>query len=280
VADKFFKEANAPLDARIRHYFVDSSLTPLLVQENYLTAIGAGGPAPQQQMQALNRAASAAEAIAQADVIGTRIVREQQWGLAPVHGVMSCAKPGWHAAGHIGQLKFPSWLGRNSTFIKRQRLLREVSSHIQPHISGSRAEIRASYLAGLRRPLVRGLETRGADAIDDTIELMDQYSLTKDDFDTILEMQLSANGVPEGNNIPSNVKAGLTRQYNKTHLAAQKLSKGSAGGGVGGRFNEDGIAVDDDPEDEEDVDEDDKLLTAKPKKPAAKGKAKTAGKSR
>eukprot|EP00967_Tisochrysis_lutea_P064270 scaffold83181_cov25-Tisochrysis_lutea.AAC.5 len=32
VADKFFKEANAPLDARIRHYFVDSSLTPLLVQ--------------------------------------------------------------------------------------------------------------------------------------------------------------------------------------------------------------------------------------------------------
>lgn len=63
--------------------------------------------------------------------------------------------------------------------------------------------------------------------------------------------QLSANGVPEGNNIPSNVKAGLTRQYNKTHLAAQKLSKGSAGGGVGGRFNEDGIAVDDDPEDEE-----------------------------
>jgi hypothetical protein len=32
VADKFFKEASAPLETRIRNYFVDSGMTPLLVQ--------------------------------------------------------------------------------------------------------------------------------------------------------------------------------------------------------------------------------------------------------
>ena len=32
VADKFFKESNAPLEKRLRHYFVDSSMTPLMVQ--------------------------------------------------------------------------------------------------------------------------------------------------------------------------------------------------------------------------------------------------------
>ena len=32
VADKFFKEPNSALDQRLRHYFVDSSMTPLMVQ--------------------------------------------------------------------------------------------------------------------------------------------------------------------------------------------------------------------------------------------------------
>lgn len=32
ITDKFFKEPDAPLDKRLRNYFVDSSMTPLLVQ--------------------------------------------------------------------------------------------------------------------------------------------------------------------------------------------------------------------------------------------------------
>ena len=32
VADRFFKEPKSSLDSRLRHYFVDSGLTPLLVQ--------------------------------------------------------------------------------------------------------------------------------------------------------------------------------------------------------------------------------------------------------
>ena len=35
VAGKFFREANTPLDTRIRHYFVDSSMCPLLVQVSH-----------------------------------------------------------------------------------------------------------------------------------------------------------------------------------------------------------------------------------------------------
>jgi hypothetical protein len=49
---------------------------------------------PLQQLQQLNRVAAAAESIADADIVGSRIGREQQWSLAPLAGVLACAKPG------------------------------------------------------------------------------------------------------------------------------------------------------------------------------------------
>jgi len=41
---------------------------------------------------------AAAESIAEGDVVGSRISRTQQWGLAPLQGVLACAKPGWHVS--------------------------------------------------------------------------------------------------------------------------------------------------------------------------------------
>ena len=98
VADKFFKADGGDFEQRLRHYFVDSSMTPLLVQENYLSAgimtpQGPGWPAAKQQAFQLHRTQMAAEYIAMSDVVGTRILKEQQWGLA-AHGALSCIAPG------------------------------------------------------------------------------------------------------------------------------------------------------------------------------------------
>eukprot|EP00962_Isochrysis_galbana_P056910 scaffold29055_cov71-Isochrysis_galbana.AAC.1 len=63
---------------------------------------------------------------------------------------------------------------------------------MQLHISASKEEVRASYLPALRKPLVRPLEVEGAAGVNQTLQLMDAYGLTKDDLDAILEMQVHA----------------------------------------------------------------------------------------
>ena len=132
VADKFFREPNADFDRRLRHYFVDTSMTPLLVYENYLSISPPPPPGlPPAQLQAwlLHRATLASEFIACSDVVGARILKEQQWGLAPLHGALSCLAPGYMMQGNLGRLQFPQWLGRNSTGnSKRQRPLRALGA--------------------------------------------------------------------------------------------------------------------------------------------------------
>ena len=63
--------------------------------------------------------------------VGCRIMSDQQWSLAPLHGVLACARPGFMLAGPLGRPGFPSWLGKNSTMTKRARLLREFGGHMQ-----------------------------------------------------------------------------------------------------------------------------------------------------
>ena len=105
------------------------------------------------------------------------------------------------------------------------------------------------------------------------IAQMDAYSLSKDDFDAIMEFQLLAPGAtPDISAVPSAVKAALTRKYNQSHQAMSKVSGTRA---ISDRYTE---QDDDGPDDDDDDEEDpaDKLIQkAKPKgKPASKGKGK------
>lgn len=54
--------------------------------------------------------------------------------------------------------------------------------------SGDRHEIRQQYLPVLWTELVKKLEVEGKEAVEDIIELMDSYFLTKEDFDAIMEL--------------------------------------------------------------------------------------------
>jgi len=278
VAGKFFREANtAPLDARLRHYFVDSSMTPLLVQDAYVGA-GASMPMPpqvppeRQPLFRLTRVAEAAESIAEADVVGNRILREQSWSLAPLHGALSCARPGFLLAAPVGRPGFPQWLGRNSTTNKRARLLRECAGHMQAHASGDKAEIRQAYFPALRKQLLAPLRERGNDGIAEVLGMLDAYNLSKDDFDTIMELELLSSPAAKASvaEIPTAVKSALTRKYNQSHCAFKKTL--SSAPSVQERYGED----DEVEEDEEAADAEEKLI--KKKEPSkAKGKAKAGG---
>ena len=231
VAARLFAPGAQSLDGRLRHYFVDSSMMPLMVQESYLNSNWAGVSNDALKLQ---RASLAADAIASADVLGKRIVSEQLWSLSQAHGALSCVAPGFYAQGVVGRPTFPQWLGRNSTATKRQRLLREISGHLGAKVSASKDEVRASYVSALRGPLLTPLAERGADGIDDVIGTLDDYGLTKDDFDSIMELELLPKKTDKSafTALPSSVKSALTRKYNKAHAAVKKGAPPRAAAGV------------------------------------------------
>ena len=47
-----------------------------------------------------------------------------------------------------------------------------------------------AYVPALRTQLLKPLLERGSDAIPEVIAMLDEYQLTKDDFDAIMELEL------------------------------------------------------------------------------------------
>ena len=236
-------------EQRLRHYFVDSSMTPLLVHENFLqtnVSMPNNIPPKSHAAYALHRAMHAADFVASSDVVGTRILKDQQWGLAPLHGALSCIAPGHYMRGNLGRVQFPQFLGRTSTTNKRARLLREATCRMASTISGSKTEVRGSYIPALRPYLLQPLLHSGADGIETTIERLDAYGLSKDDFDSVMEFEVrclppslashifdslasyilpppplpsqllvGANAKPAMSALSTAVKSSLTRKYNQ-----------------------------------------------------------------
>ena len=279
VADQFFRDGS--LESKLRAYFVDSSMTPLLVQENYLSCHPhcpqQWAPAKRQQYE-LHRVTLAAELIAMSDTVQTQIMSQQEWGLAPLCGVLSTVGPGLMMRGTgPGRMQFPGWLGRNSTANKRQRLLKEAAAHMAGKISAGKAEVRQSYVPALRPRLLRPLQADGTDGAGAVLELLDEYGLTKDDFDALMELELLSgpNAKPALAAVATNAKAALTRLYNKQKpkddFTKKKVTKG--GGDRLSRFNEDGEDEEDGLEGSDDEEEGDNDAGAAPAAGAASSKA-------
>ena len=133
----------------------------------------------------------------------------------PTHAVFSCVTPSYYMHGSAtGQYNFTSWLGNNSKQGKLTRLLREIQGHMRLRISGDRYEVRQSYMQTIFDRLVRRFAKDGAEAIDDIITLMDEYYLTKEDFDSIVELSLGPNNGEElMKKVTPNAKAAFTRKY-------------------------------------------------------------------
>ena len=133
----------------------------------------------------------------------------------PIHAVFSCVTPSYYIHGSAtGRFDFTSWLGNNSKQGKLARLLREIQGHMRLRISGDRHEVRQSYMQTLFDRLVRRFAKEGTEAIDGMIELMDEYYLTREDFDSIIDISLGPNNGEElMKGVSTNAKAAFTRRY-------------------------------------------------------------------
>ncbi|OLY80451.1 Replication factor C subunit 1 [Smittium mucronatum] len=214
---------------KINLYFNDFSLIPLMIQENYIENSSAqakniNAPPGVGDLMMLSKAA---DSIAEGDLIGTIIQNSQSWGLLPNHAVMSSVRPSFFMTGrHMSMYTFPGWLGKNSSTQKNQRLLSDLSSHMRNVISGDKTQVRMSYVQPLSMSLTAPLIENGINGIDNVLEIMKIYNLTRDDWDTIQDIQIVPKGVKTpASKIETKVKSAFTRQYNKEYSDGLTKSK-------------------------------------------------------
>ncbi|KAG8742351.1 hypothetical protein FRC10_001632 [Ceratobasidium sp. 414] len=295
----FSQTSRHTLNDKIEMYFHDYSFVPLFIQENYLKTQPSkiskltGQEAALEHLRLMDRAASS---ISDGDLVDAMIHgTQQQWSLMPLHAALSTVRPSSFlfgpgiGYGGPGAMAFPQWLGQNSKQGKLQRQLGDIQIRMRLRVSGDRGEIRQSYIPALFPRMVRPLVDNGNESISDIIETMDSYYLSKDDWDSVVELGVGVNNGDElVKKIPGPVKAAFTRKYNSSDHPipfhkAQEFGKPSTKiAAEAPPDHEDVFEVDNEEEDEEEKKpkgkgkaseiERDKLLKETKPKAAAKGK--------
>ncbi|KAK7061194.1 replication factor C subunit 1 [Favolaschia claudopus] len=296
----FSSTSRETLGDKMEYYFQDHSFMPLFIQENYLKTEPAAlrsYDGPPRQVKYLELMDKAASSISDGDLVDALIHGpEQHWSLMPLHAVCSTVRPASFLYGqgaHYGgsnAVSFPQWLGQNSKQTKLSRQLTDVQIRMRLKVSGDKHEIRQAYIPALFPHIVKPLMDVGASAVEEVIEKMDEYYLSKEDWDTIVEL-----GVDDKKDdqilkkISAATKTNLTKKYNASehpipfHKATDlgKIPKKLPGGpapDIEDAFEMD-EPVDDVSEDEKaskDADDisKDKLIKAPKKKAAPKKDAK------
>ncbi|KAI0112218.1 DNA replication factor C, large subunit [Nemania sp. FL0031] len=291
----FSPASKSTLNDKIELYFNDHEFSYLLIQENYLrtkpAVLNQYQDKREQNLKLLEVMDRAAESISDGDLVDRMIHGpQQQWSLMPTHAVFSTVRPASFVAGQLLGSNFTSWLGNNSKYNKLERYVREIHSHMRLKASGDHNEIRQQYLPVLWNQLVKRLADEGKESVEEVIELMDSYFLTRDDFDSILELGVGPQN-EEAVSIESQTKSTFTRLYNtmahpvpfmkaSTVVGSKKVAKEKPD-------LEEAMDDEDDmeaPEAAEAVDEEDEDITKdkyikKPKAKAAKKGAKKASKA-
>lgn len=215
------------LGDKMEYYFQDHSFVPLFIQENYLKTQPArvrNLEGPEKVLRELHLMDRAASSISDGDLVDALIHGpEQHWGLMPLHAICSTVTPtsllygnGPHYGGP-NSITFPQWLGQNSKQNKLNRQLGDVQIRMRLKVSGDKNEIRQSYIPALFPHIIKPLMDVGASAVAEVMELMDDYYISKEDWDTIIEL-----GVDEKRDdavlkkISTATKTALTRKYNSS----------------------------------------------------------------
>lgn len=253
-------------------FFYDYSIAPLFVQENYLNVVP---HAKLNKIEKMKVFAKTAESICTGDIVEKTIRTSNAWSLLPVEAIFASVVPGELLKGHVGgQINFPSWLGKNSTKNKMDRLQQELLIHTRLKASGSKEAINLDYSSHLRDLIVRPLLENGSDGVQDALNALQSYDLLKEDLESLTEVCKWPNKKDPMDKVESKVKAAFTRAYNKSSILSPyavtaTIKKGrGAGAGVdsgdllSGENDEDGL-LEDVEEDADSIDVDAMITTKK-----------------
>ncbi|KAK7263489.1 hypothetical protein RJT34_31080 [Clitoria ternatea] len=217
-----FNAGKMKMDERINLSMSDPDLVPLLIQENYINY--RPSLAGKDDVKRMNLIARAAESIAAADVVGVQIRRYRQWQLSQTSCVASSIIPSSLLHGQREILeqgernfnRFGGWLGKNSTMGKNLRLLEDLHVHIlaSRESSSGRDTVRLEYLTLLLKQLIEPLRVLPkAEAVQQVVDFMNTYSISQEDFDTIVELSKFKGHPNPLDGIQPAVKSALTKAY-------------------------------------------------------------------
>ncbi|KAG0151395.1 hypothetical protein CROQUDRAFT_719858 [Cronartium quercuum f. sp. fusiforme G11] len=208
-------------------YFQDHDMLPLFVQDGYAKhdfGLARNYSGPEKAAKKLELMSKAADAISDGDLVDRMIHGPQQhWSLMPLHGIYSCVQPAYYCHGMStgssfgGGFSFPAWFGKNSTQTKMSRLMGDIQYRMRMKVSGDRKEVLMNYLPVLYPKLVEPLKSKESGSeVDEVIELMDEYYLSKDEWDGLIEVMAIGHSAEDVlKKIPSTTKSAFTRKYNK-----------------------------------------------------------------
>ncbi|CCU99564.1 unnamed protein product [Malassezia sympodialis ATCC 42132] len=209
------------LNDKLDYYFQDHAFVPLMVAENYIKsqpvlAQRESVPALKEWKQ-LQLLRNASESISDGDLVDTLMHGPQQhWSLMPLHGIASSVRPcSYIYGGHSSFPAFPSFLGQNSKRMRLQRQLVDLQTRLRLSTTGSKDDVRQSYVPGLLSVLVDPILQAGQAAIPGVIDTMDEYYLLPEDRETLVELELGdVRREDRLKKVPAAVKSAFTRAYN------------------------------------------------------------------
>uniref|UniRef100_A0A453SH80 BRCT domain-containing protein n=1 Tax=Aegilops tauschii subsp. strangulata TaxID=200361 RepID=A0A453SH80_AEGTS len=219
-----FNGGRLRMDERIDLSMSDPDLVPLIIQENYINYRPSAVGKDDSGVKRMNYLARAAESIADGDIVNVQIRRYRQWQLSQAACLASSIVPAalMHGnrevleAGERNFNRFGGWLGKYSTTNKNKRLLEDVHSHIlaSQQANLDREALRLDYLTLLLRQLTGPLKTMPKEeAVQKVVEFMDTYSLSQEDFDTLVELSKFKGHPNPMDGIQPAVKSALTKAY-------------------------------------------------------------------
>ncbi|KGO49015.1 DNA polymerase III, clamp loader complex, gamma/delta/delta subunit, C-terminal [Penicillium expansum] len=217
-AQMFSPSSTSTLNDKVELYFNDHEFSYLMLQENYLKtkpALAGKYHGQEQRLKSLELLDNAASSISDGDLVDRMIHgTQQQWSLMPTHAIFSFVRPASFQYGNMNERPaFTSWLGNNSKHGKLSRYVKELQGHMRLRTSGNRDEIRQQYMPLLQEKIIRRMMDEGKDCVDSVIDLMDEYYLTREDFDSMLELGLGP--MDESKiKLETQTKATFTRLYN------------------------------------------------------------------
>lgn len=201
------------IDDKLSLFFHDYSMTPLFVQENYLSVNVTAPPAKHLELFA-----EAADSLSRGDMVERRIRTNNAWTLLPVQGMLTSVIPGDLLEGHCSRINFPEWLGKNSKTNKRKRLAQEIHDHTRTCTSGSRLSVRLDYAQFLTKAIIDPLKQKGMEGVNESLDVIKAYKLLREDIDSLIELSMWPDEKNPMEGVESKVKAALTRTYNKEVL--------------------------------------------------------------
>lgn len=254
-------------------FFYDYSIGPLFVQENYVNV----RPRDTNINERLRRISQAADSISMGDVIEKKIRSQNNWSLLSDQAIFSTVIPGHVMSGTIERaIQFPSWLGKNSSQNKMQRLGQEIHAHTRLTTTGSKTSIFLDYCTYLRDAIVMPLIKDKVDGIPKAMEVLKSYNLLREDLDSLTMLSLWSGQKDPMDKVEPKVKAAMTRAYNKEAMALP-YAPATVKKGRGTNYDEDN--EDDEQDDDDDKNdsnpEDDAMIKKRKKAPEKENKPST-----